>query len=72
MQIYEMGDGTLVQLDKKDITMITESILLLRWHHDEIIKKELVPFLEYLLAETGEAEDKELLTPNKIARGLKI
>jgi hypothetical protein len=67
-----MGDGTLVQLDKKDITMITESILLLRWHHDKIIKDELVPFLEYLLAETGEAEDKELLTPNKIARGLKI
>jgi len=54
MQIYEMVDGTLVQLDKKDITMITESILLLRWHHDETIKNELIPFLEYLLAETGE------------------
>jgi hypothetical protein len=57
MQIYEMGDGTLVQLDKKDITMITESILLLRWHHDAIIKEELVPFLEYLLAETGEVSN---------------
>ena len=72
MQIYEMGDGTLVQLDKKDVEMIIESILLLRWHHESIIKEELVPFLEYLLAETGEVENKELLTPNKIARGLKI
>ena len=56
MQIYEMGDGTLVQLDEKDVEMITESIDLLRWHHDEIIKNELVPFLEYLLAEIGEVK----------------
>jgi hypothetical protein len=60
MRIYEMGDGTLVQLDKKDVEMLRECINELYWWHNgynkTIINHELIPFLEYLLAETGEVK----------------
>ena len=76
MRIYEMGDGTLVQLDKKDIASLRHSIIELEISSGIgcafYVRAWLLPFLKYLLAETGEVEDKDLLTPNKIAKGLKI
>jgi len=60
MQIYEMGDGTLVQLDKKDITNLHYSILELKISSglgsESHVKQWLLPFLKYLLAETGDVK----------------
>ena len=54
-----MGDGLLVQLDRKDIINLHYSILELKLVKEatvkeSYIKKWLIPFLAYLLHETGE------------------
>ena len=59
MMIHDMGDGLLVQLDRKDIINLHYSILELKLVKEatvkeSYIKKWLIPFLAYLLHETGE------------------
>ena len=57
MQIHEMGDGLLVQLERKDIIALHYSIIELKLSNEPTkshTKTWLLPFLQYLLAESGE------------------
>jgi hypothetical protein len=59
MMIHDIGTGLLVQLDDKDIASLHYSILELGMTDEaqlniSHINRWLLPFLKYLLAETGE------------------